>query len=136
MPNHCENQIQIFSKKGLKPIRKLIVNEELSDTQLIDFNLLVPQPDDVDWNDWNCENWGTKWNAYDCAILQDIDVYDDLLELIFITAWAMPEAWIGKLIEKVLEHDPEASVRGFYRIEGFEAAGVWNEDDFRKRFLK
>ena len=49
MPNHCYNEIQIVSDKGLEPIRKLIVNEnklpieewtELNkDTQLIDFNL-------------------------------------------------------------------------------------------------
>ena len=54
MPNHCYNEIQIVSDKGLEPIRKLIVNEnklpieewtELNgDTQLIDFNLIAPQP--------------------------------------------------------------------------------------------
>lgn len=132
MPNHCENQIQIFSNKGLKPIRKLIVNEDKSHTQLIDFNLLVPQPDDVEWYSWCCDNWGTKWNAYDCEILQDVDVYDDVLEIKFTTAWGCPEAWIRKLVEKVLEHDSEASVCGFYRIESYEAAGVWNDDDFRE----
>ena len=75
MPNHCYNEIQIVSDKGLEPIRKLIVNEnklpieewtELNkDTQLIDFNLVAPQPEfdspeleSFDgWREWNCENW-------------------------------------------------------------------------------
>ena len=146
MPNHCENEIQIYSGEGLAPIRDLIINEE-SGEKIIDFNLLVPQPEEVrnspdmlgdqdrttpNWYDWNCSNWGTKWNAYGCEVTQDIDEYDDLLELRFTTAWAMPDAWIAKLVEKVLEHDPKASVCGFYRIEGFEAAGVWNTNDVRK----
>ena len=100
MPNHCYNEIQIVSDKGLEPIRKLIVNEnklpiekwtELNeDTQLIDFNLIAPQPkfDSPElgsfdsWREWNCENWGTKWNAYECEILMDCNgKHNDILEI-------------------------------------------------------
>jgi len=137
MPNHCYNEIQIVSDKGLESIRKLIVNENQvpleeqtqlnGDTQLIDFNLVVPQPDDVDWYEWNCANWGTKWNAYECEILQDCNgEYTDMLEIKFTTAWCPPEAWVKRLAEKLFEHDPDANMCGFYRIESFEDAGTWH----------
>lgn len=134
MPNHCYNEIQIVSDKGLEPIRKLIVNEnneqwtELNgDTQLIDFNLVVPQPDDVDSYEWNCENWGTKWNAYECEILMDCNgKHNDILEIKFTTAWCPPEAWVKRLAKKLFEYDPDANICGFYRIESFEDAGTWH----------
>ena len=109
MPNHCYNEIQIVSDKGLAPIRKLIVNEN-EDAGLIDFNLRVPQPEEVrkspdmlgdqdrtkpNWYDWNCENWGTKWNAYECEIIEDcIGEYNDMLEIKFTTAWGVPDKWV------------------------------------------
>ena len=141
MPNHCYNEIQIVSDKGLESIRKLIVNEnyvpfdeqtELNgDTQLIDFNLVVPQPKGVGQTDshyeWNCANWGTKWNAYECEILQDCNgEYTDMLEIKFTTAWCPPEPWVKRLAEKLFEYDPDANMCGFYRIESFEDAGTWH----------
>ena len=114
MPNHCYNEIQIVSDKGLAPIRKLIVNEN-EDAGLIDFNLCVPQPEEVrnspdmlgdqdrtkpNWYDWNCENWGTKWNAYECEIIEDcIGEYNDMLEIKFTTAWGVPDKWVKHLSE-------------------------------------
>ena len=145
MPNHCYNEIQIVSDKGLEPIRKLIVNEnklpieewtELNeDTQLIDFNLVAPQPEfdspeleSFDgWREWNCENWGTKWNAYECEILMDCNgKHNDILEIKFTTAWCPPEAWVKRLAAKLFEYDPDANMCGFYRIESFEDAGTWH----------
>ena len=152
MPNHCYNEIQIVSDKGLESIRKLIVNENQvpldeqtqlnGDTQLIDFNLAVPQPEEVrnspdmlgdqdrtspNWYDWNCSNWGTKWNAYECEILIDCNgKHNDILEIKFTTAWCPPEAWVKRLAEKLFEYDPDANMCGFYRIESFEDAGTWH----------
>lgn len=44
------------------------------------------------WYEWSIQNWGTKWNAY------DISVSDNVLE--FDTAWASPtpvlEKWIAQ----------------------------------------
>ena len=145
MPNHCYNEIQIVSDKGLEPIRKLIVNEnklpheewtELNgDAQLIDFNLVAPQPEFDSpepesfegWYEWNCANWGTKWNAYECEILQDCNgKYNDILEIKFTTAWGVPDKWVKRLAEELFEYDPDANMCGFYRIEGYEDAGTWH----------
>lgn len=145
MPNHCYNEIQIVSDKGLAPIRKLIVNEnedaDFFGAGLIDFNLCVPQPEEVrnsptmlgredrdkpNWYDWNCENWGTKWNAYQCEIIEDCTgEYNDMLEIRFTTAWGVPDKWVKRLAEELFEYDPDANMCGFYRVEGYEDAGVW-----------
>lgn len=45
------------------------------------------------WYEWCCDNWGTKWNAYDCSI------YDDN-EMEFLTAWSPAEPIVLKLSEQ------------------------------------
>jgi hypothetical protein len=42
-----------------------------------------------DWYDWSCNNWGTKWNASDSTIDENI--------ITFETAWATPVPIIEKL---------------------------------------
>lgn len=44
-----------------------------------------------DWYKWSIENWGTKWNAYDCYINEDCAT--------FSTAWACPKEWLQALAE-------------------------------------
>lgn len=44
-----------------------------------------------DWYDWQCSNWGTKWNAY------EINQYDNVVE--FQTAWSTPYNVLLKLSE-------------------------------------
>jgi hypothetical protein len=48
------------------------------------------------WYDWQCANWGTKWNA------SDVKWTDDEIpcEVIFLTAWSPPIALISKLAMK------------------------------------
>lgn len=48
-----------------------------------------------DWYIWSCENWGTKWNAYNYR--------DDPNELtaVFDTAWSTPEPIIRKLADEM-----------------------------------
>jgi hypothetical protein len=45
------------------------------------------------WYDWSCDNWGTKWNAYQ----QELD--EKTNQIHFQTAWASPEPVIKKLSE-------------------------------------
>jgi len=42
------------------------------------------------WYGWACDNWGTKWNAYEQSL-------DDKQQLTFQTAWSTPEPVIAKL---------------------------------------
>ena len=80
MPNHVSHKL-IFDASEAKR-----VFAECCPDGRFDFSTLVPQPpqmygsdlsseDDQDfkcnWNIWNRENWGTKWNACDCACAID-----------------------------------------------------------------
>lgn len=42
------------------------------------------------WYEWNCKNWGTKWNAYSIGEIEDNTISFD-------TAWSMPEPIFCKL---------------------------------------
>ena len=46
----------------------------------------------IDWYDWNCKNWGTKWNSYDVELMSP-----GVLQ--FDTAWDAPHPVIAKLVE-------------------------------------
>lgn len=43
------------------------------------------------WYEWSCDNWGTKWNAY------EVGQHDNIVE--FQTAWAAPHPVIERLAE-------------------------------------
>lgn len=45
------------------------------------------------WYEWNIENWGTKWNAYD----QKIKEGKTYIKFIFSTAWSIPMPIYRKL---------------------------------------
>lgn len=53
-----------------------------------------------DWYDWSCNNWGTKWNAYD-------QFSSDFGKISFDTAWSTPFPVIQKLAQKYPELDFE-----------------------------
>ncbi|MBO4384288.1 MAG: hypothetical protein J5854_02550 [Clostridia bacterium] len=54
------------------------------------------------WYEWSYDNWGTKWNAYDC---DRIDT--DRQMLAFFTAWCS----VPKIISKISERFPDVTVR-------------------------
>lgn len=94
MPNHIRNVIAA-APEVLDKIRAAL----RGDDRTVDFNRLVPMPDDIlrgnlqledmrrsqgrNWYDWSVANWGTKWNAY--------AVKDLGSSLQFETAWSFPE---------------------------------------------
>ncbi len=53
------------------------------------------------WYDWSIENWGTKWNAYDC---EPIDFSEQ--RITFHTAWTS----VPKIVEKIAERFPDAEI--------------------------
>lgn len=146
MPNHVINEIHA------KPeVLKALLDDDLNVT----FNMLIPSPaeDDPMFTctrteygdgmvgysmdgysplDWNRENWGTKWDAYNCdtsAVPEGI--------LRFETAWAAPMPVFQKLIEKfpaerieLLWADEDlGSNLGHLLIESGNVAAVYLSDD-------
>ena len=53
------------------------------------------------WYTWRIENWGSKWNAYDCV---EKEPGDDWME--FLTAWDP----IPNIVQKISEQFPEITV--------------------------
>lgn len=99
----------------------------------VDFGILIPQPELIynggtndkikkeveslggtDWYGWNCENWGTKWNACESGY----ERYGDECFMIgFDTAWSMADEWwirVGEEAKKL----------------GIEITGCYADEDF------
>ena len=90
-------------------------------TFFIDFNRVIPQPEDMFqggcdmnhphpkpeggfysacWYNWNVANWGTKWGAYDASV--EI-APGDLAVLRFDTAWSHPLPVVAALSRRFPE---------------------------------
>jgi hypothetical protein len=53
----------------------------------------------LNWYDWACKNWGTKWNSYLFSSMPFLENSSTRLEFQFCTAWSPPIFVIKKLIE-------------------------------------
>lgn len=136
MPNYVTNIIELYSddEEGLV---ERVLEEIKGEEAFIDFATIIPQPDNLfkddlgdkdrkrcaeegipNWYDWNVENWGTKWNAYDQS-------YEDLgygcHQLKFVTAWTPPKPVIRALRKKY----PGLGIAGHWVEEGHQSAGVF-----------
>lgn len=49
------------------------------------------------WYEWSIQNWGTKWNAYNCV---ECEPSGDSTELCFQTAWSPPQPVLERLSEQ------------------------------------
>lgn len=105
MPNHVRNRVEFVGDDAR--INELLdfvssVEDEPEGGSEFDFNKIIPQPSNVykgsfglgkdeegirekgmiTQYEFNTRNWGTKWNAY------NVNVYNNIVE--FDTAWSMP----------------------------------------------
>lgn len=107
MPNHVTNKIIFDVKEGSK------VFNDVCPEGKFDFNLLIPAPlglyngnvgkeekEDfkLNWYDWNIENWGTKWNAYNQTICSDDGNGKAYIK--FDTAWSVAYPVIAAFANK------------------------------------
>jgi len=111
MPNHVSHKL-IFAAEHLARAQALIGGPDC-----FDFARLIPPPihmyrgdltssgtrsDERDfpcnWYNWNTENWGTKWNAYDVSH----SVEGDKAVICFDTAWATPRPVIVAFANSLL----------------------------------
>ena len=75
---------------------------------------------DSRWYDWNCQNWGTKWDACNVEITRDDE---DYLEICFDTAWSPATPVIEKIRELYEDNDSWTYVNCLYELEGYEGCG-------------
>lgn len=136
MPNHVINEL-IF--RGVTAgTQARILGACCNTAGGVDFEVLVPLPLNTWWGsvsreherafgrtalDWCRENWGTKWNAYDC---HDPERTSDSLTLRFDTAWAPPYPWLAAVFNHLklgFEHNwfSEGEDRGHHGVFDWSA---------------
>ena len=74
----------------------------------------------VDWYDWNCGNWGTKWEVCEPCVAR---VSDKALSASYDTAWSPPLAFYEKMAELGFV------VRAYYYEPGMAFCGSWDDGD-------
>ena len=108
MPNYCNNTLTVSgSNESLNKfwIENRSIDNEEEENEYLSFNKSVPIPKNHDdWYHWCIDNWGTKWDAFECT-LNEIDSINDNLDedctsLIyqFDTAWGPPLIWLQKIV--------------------------------------
>jgi hypothetical protein len=107
MPNWVKTIVRVAGSKADKLAIKELVKGKDSE---FDFNKIIPTPDNIfqgnlgaeemkkygknNWYDWDCANWGTKWNASEAYASEDGSRYD------FQTAWSVAEPVLEALSKK------------------------------------
>ena len=134
MPNHVTHKIEFDAAKAEEVFSAVMSGENF------DFNLLVPYPahmyhgsisseDEKDfpcnWNSWQRENWGTKWNSYDCKH----GIENGKAFIKFDTAWSIPYPVLSAFANKFkvpFEHRYYSDGGNFWGVER------WGYDEFEK----
>ena len=116
MPNYCSNNVTMLNGEDILPyIEQYLIQTGDPDGETnLDFAKIVPKNDSEEYTDeWNVENWGTKWGCMD-GFVQDTG------GLYFNTAWSPACPVIQKLSELIGE-----SLRLTYLEEGMGFCGEY-----------
>lgn len=120
MPNWCDNSVRLTHQDKEKIDALEAVLKDQQDCEV--FYHLRPRPTDQDdnWYDWNCQNWGTKW---DMTII-DFNREDDYTVWVsFESAWSPPIALYEFLVDEGWE------VEAYYHESGCAFCGKFTTED-------
>ena len=113
MPNHCENDLYVDGPE-LEVKRFMALVGADKDTPEFSCDAIIPYPErfkqmdeEAKWGttndgfnsggyEWCCNNWGTKWGAYNVGVYQHPKRG---VCITFTSAWAPPTPVIRKLFE-------------------------------------
>lgn len=106
MPNWCDNMVTIShnSKCNIDIIEATLKSD---DPQLFQTILPMPDSESENWYSWNCEHWGSKWDA---SIIDWNRTDDNELWISFQSAWSPPMA-----------------LYDFMHLNGYDVQAVYNE---------
>jgi hypothetical protein len=116
MPNYCSNNVTLVNGEDIYPyIEQYLIQTGDPDGETnLDFTKIVPKNDSEEYtNEWNVENWGTKWGCMN-GFVQDIG------GIYFNTAWS-PACPIVLELSKLIGE----SLRLTYLEEGMGFCGEY-----------
>jgi hypothetical protein len=123
MPNWCQNEVYVSTlsddveaQEEYKNFRETCFTQPEGKLEFLDFEKILPVPEDEDNYYWCIANWGTKWDAADFNL---VDEGDDWVSMRFDTAWSPPEG-IYEVLTTKYEH---LNFNWFYKEEGVQIAG-------------
>jgi len=132
MPNWVSHQLLVYgNNRDLQNFERFITTTEKIEggkqQRFLDFNLFVARPakEDDNWYNWNCDNWGTKWNSQGVEI---DDSQEDVLRIQFDTAWNRIS---DKLWEAIKSKFPQLE----FDVEADEEAGFFHSDTEEGRIV-
>lgn len=114
MPNHVYSVLKFIYHDDNGEMVDKIIKTLRSDDSDFDFRKLKPQPEGIQderkevlsssERDWNIENWGTKWSAYDVEVKKNSHWS---LIIRFQTAYDVPKP----IIEKIIQLFPDVEIQ-------------------------
>jgi hypothetical protein len=158
VPNNVVNEI-IF--KNINHETQEDILKKVLKNGFVSFNVLLPPPLNIwqgdcgtkeekafgkkNWFNWNIENWGTKWDAYEQDEKSVIRT-EDTLTLTFQTAWSPPRLWVCALFNATktpFEHNylSEGDINAytanfFFSGEGIHYYPDWEEQKAKKELYR
>ncbi len=119
MPNWCYTTLNINgTKKQIKELSTLV--ERAVENEEGFCNEIIPRPaaEAKNWYDWNCKNWGSKWDVTDMSLEYEDDTQ---LNLSFATAWSPITPIFEELVKRGFK------VLAEYQDEGYMFAGEYED---------
>jgi hypothetical protein len=80
----------------------------------------LPLPEGEDWYQWQCNNWGTKWDFGKDEYTDPATIENDKVVVSFNSAWSPPIQFYEKLVEL------DYNVRATYFEPGMAFCGIWD----------
>jgi hypothetical protein len=125
-PEELVNTISPSPKPEVRKVKDMQGNEIVVEVYRENINNATPDQQEElrrkygysNWYDWNCNNWGTKWDCSDSHYTEE----DKILQ--FQTAWACPE----KIIAEMKLAFPDLRFDGSYADEDFGSNVGYIED--------
>lgn len=121
MPNWCSNLLEVeFPAEQFENIKNALFSKiETNNALYLDYNLVVPMPDEIKnsddetWCDWRRENWGVKWNT-STDLIYVLDFGMNSIRIEWDSPWTVPVAWFKALCAKFPDLDFQLSYLALY----------------------
>ena len=116
MPNWCSNRVIITHED---PAKITWIESAVNSDSFMNTVVPRPQQQEDNWYDWNCANWGTKWDVD--AEISDQD--QNSITIYFDSAWSPPIAFYKNLEDMGFE------VEATYYESGMAIAGIYKDGE-------